>query len=104
MAFSLLYLLFCALFSLLESKLISVQMLSRHGIRAPKASLVSVCPNYQNWNLYDVEPEALTGAGMMHMYKLGMDTRERYINKQEFLPSTYNYRAMFVRSSDSPRM
>ena len=89
--------------NLIYSKLLTVQMLSRHGIRAPKASLTSVCPAYNNWDNYDVEPEALTGLGMMNMYKLGNDVRNRYIVENNFLPKTYQYRNIYVRSSDSPR-
>ena len=82
-------------------------MLSRHGIRAPKASLNAVCPGYPNWSHYTsnyVEAEALTGKGMLEMHRLGQGVRERYGKEGVgFLPDVYAYRAMLVRSSDSPR-
>ncbi len=46
------------------AKLLAVQMLGRHGTRAPKASLQAVCPTYSNWEKYDVGPE---GARNLHV-------------------------------------
>jgi hypothetical protein len=83
------------------AELVAVQMLSRHGTRAPKEALRDICPAYQNWVHYDVGAEALTGAGMRQLWTLGRDIRARYTTG--LLTGVWDAREVFVRSSDSPR-
>lgn len=46
---------------------------------------------------------ALTGSGMRQMAALGRDTRARYVDEFALLSGRYDYREVYVRSSDSPR-
>ena len=81
-------------------ELILLQQLTRHGVRSPKSSFATECPNDPwTWN-WTVWGSQLTGLGMQEEAAIGEVTRRTY---GSFLGS-YNGTRHFVRSVDSDRV
>ncbi|KAI6218227.1 hypothetical protein M3Y99_01720900 [Aphelenchoides fujianensis] len=76
-----------------------VQAIWRHGDRAPGGLPYPNDPHDEA--VWPRGWEQLTNLGMQQMKELGAFFRQRYA--PAFINGTYNYREIYVRSSDSPR-
>ncbi|KAI6218169.1 Testicular acid phosphatase-like protein [Aphelenchoides fujianensis] len=76
-----------------------VQAIWRHGDRAPGGLPYPKDPHDEA--VWPRGWEQLTNLGMQQMKELGAFFRQRYA--PAFINGTYNYREVYVRSSDSPR-
>uniref|UniRef100_A0AC35FJH7 Acid phosphatase n=1 Tax=Panagrolaimus sp. PS1159 TaxID=55785 RepID=A0AC35FJH7_9BILA len=90
---------FCIL-TINGDKLVYVHALWRHGDRAPEK-----IPYPNDIYTEDYWPRGyamLTNLGMNQLHELGTFFRNRYANTG-FVNKTYNYKEVFVRSTDAPR-
>jgi len=94
--------------------LVSVQIVSRHGTRAPNPVVDKLCPSDRsNLALYGhlrISLAGLTGTGMRELYALGVWARQAYIHRigagkdaKPFLSSYFNDEEVYFRAVGEDR-
>jgi len=92
-----------------NSTLVSVQVVSRHGTRAPNPVVVKLCPaDRANLALYAhlrITLAGLTGTGMGELYELGVFARQQYIERSYpgFLSKFFNDQEVYFRAVGEDR-
>lgn len=92
-----------------SSKLVSVQIISRHGTRAPNPVVEQLCPNdktnLQNYDTMYISLAGVTGNGMKELYILGNYTRQRYIieENKKFISQHYNSAQVYIQAVSEDR-
>jgi hypothetical protein len=81
----------------LASELLSVVLISRHGIRAP---LIKYSWDENEWS---ENPGELLPEGIMQHYILGEELREVYIKTHKLIPDQYNATEVFIQSTEFSR-
>jgi len=98
--------LFLFLLSLVNSDLVAVQLVSRHGTRAPDKIVEKLCynerANLQRYRDMNITLSGMTGRGMQQLYDLGIYTYERY-TKTGFLSHNYLQSEIYNRAVGSER-
>ncbi len=86
-----------------NSTLVCVQVVSRHGTRAPNPVVSKLCPaDRANLALYAhlrITLAGLTGTGMAELYDMGVFTRQQYIERTYpgFLSNFFNDQEVYFR-------
>lgn len=95
--------------SLSNSTLVVVQVISRHGTRAPNPVVDHLCPaDRANLALYGslrITLAGLTGTGMKELYALGVFARQQYMERTYpgFLSSYFNDQEVYFRAVGEDR-
>ncbi|KAH7829649.1 putative acid phosphatase [Monocercomonoides exilis] len=77
------------------TKLVSVQVIHRHGDRSPLENF----PDFKQWPLTG----QLTPTGMKQLFELGTLLKQEYVDKQHFLKENYDYNDVYIRSTNRDR-
>lgn len=92
-----------------ESTLVSVQVVSRHGTRAPNPVVDSLCPserpNLSRYSDMRLTLAGLTGTGQRELYALGVFARQTYMERgyPGFLPTFFNDEQVYFRAVGEER-
>lgn len=91
------------------STLVNVQVISRHGTRAPNPVVADICPsdraNLARYGDLRLTLAGLTGTGQKELYALGVFTRQTYMERAypHFLSSFFNDEEVYFRAVGEDR-
>lgn len=101
---------FCFLLPcLVDGRLLSVTLVSRHGTRAPNPPVSGLCPadlkNIHRYESLRISLAGLTGQGMKELYELGQHAREVYIENMHpgFLADYFDNSQVYFRAVGEDR-